>query len=422
MNLSMNLSKSVTSLLEKGVVMPQPSAVVIGDEVRPERISGCGVVLYPGTQLYGPQTLIAPQVKLGYEGPVTLENCQVGPGCDLKSGFFQSSVFLEGVKMARGAHVRSGCLLEEEVTTGHTVGLKQTILFPFVTLGSLINFCDCFMAGGTDRKNHSEAGSGYIHFNYTPQQDKATASLIGDVPRGVMVRENPIFLGGQGGLVGPSCLEYGTVIAAGVVFRGDCLEENTRIFQNVHSPSFPKGIPPGIYGGVKRKVRNNLLYMANLLALREWYEHVRRPFFRQKGLFGEALYQGACEVIESALQERLKRLGEMAEKIDLSLDRARAFFHDEQGRMIIKEQETFLQKWSAMENLFSQGQEKILGEEERLHFLSAWEASPQGDGYMAAIKGISDETAMMGVRWLQSIVTGITEKGMSYMTEGDGSL
>jgi UDP-N-acetylglucosamine/UDP-N-acetylgalactosamine diphosphorylase len=52
--------------------------------------------------------------------------------------------------------------------------LKQTILFPFVTLGSLINFCDIFMSGGSDRKNHSEVGSSYIHFNYTPNQDKAT--------------------------------------------------------------------------------------------------------------------------------------------------------------------------------------------------------------------------------------------------------
>ena len=94
------------------------------------------------------------------------------------------------------------------------MGLKQTILFPFVTLGSLINFCDCLMAGGTSRQNHSEVGSSYIHFNYSTNQDKATPSLIGDVPRGVMLNQPPIFLGGQGGLVGPVCLEYGTVIAA----------------------------------------------------------------------------------------------------------------------------------------------------------------------------------------------------------------
>jgi len=101
------------------------------------------------------------------------------------------------------------------------VGLKQTILFPFVTLGSLVNFCDCLMAGGTSKKDHSEVGSSYIHFNYTPEQDKATPSLIGDVPQGVMVNRPPIFLGGQGGAVGPVRIGYGTVVKAGTILRKD---------------------------------------------------------------------------------------------------------------------------------------------------------------------------------------------------------
>jgi UDP-N-acetylglucosamine/UDP-N-acetylgalactosamine diphosphorylase len=86
--------------------------------------------------------------------------------------------------MGLGGHVREACLLEEQANGAHCVGLKHTILFPFVTLGSLINFCDCLMAGGTSRKDHSEVGSSYIHFNFTPEGDKTTASLIGDVPRG----------------------------------------------------------------------------------------------------------------------------------------------------------------------------------------------------------------------------------------------
>lgn len=53
------------------------------------------------------------------------------------------------------------------------------------------------MAGGTSRKDHSEVGSSYIHFNYTPDGDKTTPSLICDVPRGVMLNQPPIFLGRQ---------------------------------------------------------------------------------------------------------------------------------------------------------------------------------------------------------------------------------
>ena len=80
--------------------------------------------------------------------------------------------------------MRRGTILEEHASCAHTVGLKQTILFPYVTLGSLINFCDCFMAGGTGPRNHSEVGSSYIHFNFSANQDKATASLLGMCPRG----------------------------------------------------------------------------------------------------------------------------------------------------------------------------------------------------------------------------------------------
>ncbi|MCK7504346.1 MAG: hypothetical protein MZV70_09845 [Desulfobacterales bacterium] len=119
------------------------------------------------------------------------------------------------------------------------VGLKQTILFPFVTLGSLINFCDCLMAGGTSRSNHSEVGSSYIHFNFTPDADKTTPSLIGDVPRGVMLNQPPIFLGGQGGMVGPLRMGYGNVVAAGSILRQDYPQNNQLIFDMPHVPRHP---------------------------------------------------------------------------------------------------------------------------------------------------------------------------------------
>ena len=159
--------------------------------------------------------------RLGERAPVTLDNCFVGPDTQLKGGFFQGAVFVGQNVLGSGAHVRGGTILEEQANVAHTVGLKQTLLFPFVTLGSLINFCDLLMAGGTSRKDHSEVGSSFIHFNYTPDQDKATASLLGDVPRGVMLDQPPIFLGGQGGIVGPLALAFGTVTAAGTICRRD---------------------------------------------------------------------------------------------------------------------------------------------------------------------------------------------------------
>ncbi len=223
------MASKAQQLMEKGVRIHNPDTVDIGAEVDLKRISGDGVTLYPGCRIYGEKTLILAGAKLGYEGPVTVENCCIGPRVELKGGFFRKSVFLDDVVMGFGAHVREGTILEEQASGAHAVALKQTILFPFVTLGSLINFCDCLMAGGTSRKNHSEVGSSYIHFNFTPNQDKATASLLGDVPRGVMLNQSPIFLGGQGGLVGPCRLAYGTVLAAGSICRKDELRPDRLI-------------------------------------------------------------------------------------------------------------------------------------------------------------------------------------------------
>src|SRR5512139_3792542 len=220
----------LTQLLHKGVDIPNPLTIDLGDEVRVDRISPKGVRIYPGCRIYGEKTVISAGVQIGYEGPVTIDNCQLGPKVELKGGYFSNSVFLEKSSMGLGAHVREGCILEEEANGAHCVGLKQTILFPFVTLGSLINFCDCLMAGGTSRKDHSEVGSSYIHFNYTPDGDKTTASLFGDVPRGVMLDQPPIFLGGQGGAVGPVRVGYGTVVAAGSVLLEDVLEDGKLVF------------------------------------------------------------------------------------------------------------------------------------------------------------------------------------------------
>ncbi|MBU2430299.1 MAG: protein GlmU, partial [Proteobacteria bacterium] len=211
----------VKTLIEKGVNIPNPESVFICDTVNPDCISSDNVTIYSGCKVLGSKTLIMKNSSIGYEAPVTLENTLIGENTQLHGGFFRQAVFAGDNVFGSGAHVREGTILEEQANAAHTVGLKQTILFPFVTLGSLINFCDCFMAGGTSRKNHSEVGSSFIHFNYTPNQDKATPSMMGDVHHGVMLNSKPIFLGGQGGIVGPIRINYGCLSAAGSILRKD---------------------------------------------------------------------------------------------------------------------------------------------------------------------------------------------------------
>jgi UDP-N-acetylglucosamine/UDP-N-acetylgalactosamine diphosphorylase len=310
----------IDRLIKKGVTIPVPESTDIGPEVDPDRISGDRVVFHAGTKLFGKKTIVCAGTELGREGPVTVEDCHIGPEVRLKGGYFKEAVFLKGASAGMGAHVREGTILEEYASVAHTVGLKQTILFPYVTLGSLINFCDCLMAGGTGPDNHSEVGSAYIHFNFTPNQDKATPSLIGDVPHGVMMDQPPIFLGGQGGIVGPCRIAYGTVIAAGTINRKDILEPNFLVLGDRMGKGGKLPYRPGRYSGVRRILKNNLIYMANLAAMLNWAVHVRALFISDG--YPSELHQGFVAAIQAAIAERFRRLGQFAEKTGAAISKS----------------------------------------------------------------------------------------------------
>lgn len=406
-------SEPVARLQKRGVQIPNPLSVDVGEEVDPERISPNGVVLHTGTKISGEKTLISSGVTLGRESPVAVHNCLLGPGVALNGGFASGSVFLDRAKMGSGAHVREGCLLEEEANGGHTVGMKQTILFPFVTLGSLINFCDALLSGGTSRKDHSEVGSSYIHFNYTANQDKATASLLGDVPSGVMLKEAPIFLGGQGGLVGPSRIGFGTVIAAGEVWRGDC-PEGGKLLQGERKGASAAPFHPGLYGDIRRRVTNNILYLANLLALRQWYLHVRCLFPGDPEL-GKELYRGALSILDAAVVERLARFGALAEKMERSLVQGERFLPQGIRGDILRQQREFRERWPEIASCLTGRQEEAAGREERDRFLAG--LSPvreaQGGDYIRVIRSLDRRLSAVGTLWLQRVVDAAAGKAMA---------
>ena len=406
--------EKIKQLIEKGVDIANPGTLDIGDDVNIDQISEKGVRIYPGCRIYGSKTVISSGCKLGYEGPVTIEDCQLGSKVELKGGFFSKSVFLEKANMGMGAHVREGCILEEEAGGAHSVGLKQTILFPFVTLGSLINFCDCLMAGGTSRKNHSEVGSSYIHFNFTPDADKTTPSLLGDVPRGVMLNQPPIFLGGQGGIIGPVRLGYGNVIAAGSVLRQNYPDDNQLIVEKAPKNSV-KGYIPAAYPNFRRVVENNILYMANLTALEAWYAYIRKPFLETQP-FGLLLYAGVLEQLSAAKKERLKRLKAMAEK---SVAPSR-----EEGRKTeIRSRQEFYQQIGFLEELFTGKVPDVsaTADQSREGFIvEFWkEAEAKKTNYIEAIQAMPSALAAQGVIWLTSIVNSFAQKAAQALPSMD---
>ncbi|MFO7838863.1 MAG: protein GlmU [Desulfosalsimonadaceae bacterium] len=394
------------ALQENGVRLPVPESVDIGPEVDPDRISGPDVTIYPGCRIYGADTCIAAGAKIGFEAPATVENCRIGPDVSLKGGFFSGAVFLNGASCGSCSHVRGGTILEEGACLAHSVGIKQTILFPHVTLGSLINFCDCLMAGGTDAKNHSEVGSSYIHFNYTPRQDKATASLIGDVPYGVMLDKPPVFLGGQGGLVGPCRLGYGVTVAAGTICRKDETRSNRLIFGS-SGQGGNIAYKPAAYSNVKRILMNNLIYIGNLLALGQWYRHVRSRFISER--YPGLLHEGLVTVLDKAVAERIRRLDDFIDNLG----------GKDKSALTAK-------KLEIREILGSyQGLEDICPREmraERSRFLEGLQQDLQQEAnqlspYLGTIKSLAPSVKNCGSRWLQTVVDQVVQAVLDVVPE-----
>lgn len=400
-----NRSKDkVNRLLEKGVTIPAPESVEIGEDLNIDRISGDGVVLHNGTKLFGSSTYISKNCIIGREGPATIDNCWLAPEVTLKSGYFNKAVFLKKASLGFGSHVREGTILEEEASTAHTVGLKQTILFPFVTLGSLINFCDCFMSGGTSRKDHSEVGSSYIHFNYTPNQDKATASLIGDVPNGVMLNNKPIFLGGQGGLVGPCMFSYGTVIAAGTLQRNDEMRPDRLIFGGSLKAGSIKNTR-GNYPNIKRILSHNVMYIANLIALYNWYKQVRSRFISSE--FPEELLEGLTLTLNMAIDERIKRLTGVREKLTDSLQALK-----EKGNntsRLFYQQRDICDNWNRFSEKLAEfrAPDDLIGGYKKEHFLYQLDSillQKSDKDYISTIKELDTNVSASGTGWLHEIV------------------
>jgi len=313
-----NLEERLDTLEARGVKVLDRRQVYLDGAVDLNRVCA-NAMLFPGTRLIGSNCFVGPGAKIGLEGPAVLENTVIGKNAEVASGYLQGSVMLRDTRVGPNAHIRAGTLLEEEASTGHAVGLKHTVLMSFVTCGSLINFCDALISGGRSRKEHTEVGSGFIHFNYTPwgrAGDKATPSLIGDVANGVFLRQPRIFLGGLSGIVGPQKVGFGSFTVAGQVLR-----------REVHPNRIVGDVPRSIdkefntleqFPG--RILKLNLGYIGQLIALQAWYHHVRLARIPTGAEYKDLLIvtQAAADLLSVSIDERVQRLRQFLDERGLA--------------------------------------------------------------------------------------------------------
>ena len=379
-------SLRIARLSDRGVNVWGSDRVYVGDEVPIESIEP-GATIYRGT-ITGERTFIGAGTKIGQSGHARVHDCQIGRNCEIGAGTYDGATLLEGACVRGFAELRPGTLLEEDVEAAHSVAFKNTILTATCVTGSIINYCDLFMSGGTSRSDHSEVGSGVVHFNFDPRQDK-WGSLLGDV-RGVLLRSAPVFVGGQVGLVAPIHVDFGAVVAAGSIVRHDvgpgCVHFEVARTQHVD------GFDREIYTGLKRKIRSTAKLVGNLWALSSWYAQVRLPSADSDQ---SVLYEAARGQMQRHIDERVKRIGKVIGKLPRSLEKAHGKVRDE----LRAEHEMLIEQQSHIEGALIRPASAAPPEA----FLREYELARKTKGHLDSIRAVSDERAEMAANWLAEL-------------------
>ncbi|MDH4121916.1 MAG: hypothetical protein OEV94_10025 [Deltaproteobacteria bacterium] len=405
---------------QRGVIIPRPDLVAVAKDVSPEALAP-GAVLHPFCRLSGAATRVGPGAVLGEGGAVTLQDvwvgegarvgtmgpvaaktCAMGPGTVLGSGAVEDAVFLgkEGpqpeITCGLGFRVRKGSLYEEDASSGQQTDTKMTVLFPWVTLGSNVNWCDLLMAGGTGPGlgDFSEVGSGAVHFNYSPRGDKATGSLLGHVT-GVFLRSPRLFLGGNLSLLGPAQAEFGAETGAGNRYA-------KKLRAGWNAPQvLPKdrSFDSSLYGNLSWVWQSQLDYLGQLAALMAWYRQVRIPL-AQGRVEQETVYRRGLAVLELNRAERVHQLAGWAARVEQGLSRLEAG-HPQDPRL--PQHRALALGWpQAAQRLAAPMAEPPAPADLRLGLeTSAGRQTPWR--YTKIIQGLTTGQAKAGEAWLQSV-------------------
>lgn len=393
----------IESLAARGVDVWGPERVYVCEDVDLDAIEPGAVIRH--ATLSGATLRIGSGSVIGTSGHAEVDGCQIGRSVELGSGLYKGATFLEGVKIRGFAEIRPGTLLEEQVDLAHCVALKNTTFTCCCVAGSLINFCDLFLTGGTSRRDHTEIGSGVIHYNFDPRGDK-WGSQIGSI-RGVLMRSDPVFIGGTCGLVGPLEVGLGAVTAAGSIVRRD-IGENELVADSGRRLR-KKGFDRRVYGPLKRQFMVTAKLVGTLRALDAWYHLVRLPSAREDE---RPLYEAGRSQISAQIQERIQRLGKIVAKLSRSATaRQRAPAEDP----LLGHHLELIRQWDSFRKALERPVEHGTPPNP---FLGAFaEARRAGSGHLEAIKSAAHE-ADLAECWLEGMVDNFADRASKALAPG----
>ena len=207
--------------------------------------------------------------------------------------------------------------------------------------------------------------------------------------------------------MGPCRLEFGTVIAAGSINRKDELRPGRLLFeQGIKGGNQP--FIAGRYLNIKRITVNNIIYIANLIALEHWYSNVRSQFISVD--FPQPLFDGLKEKLNMVFDERIKRFKELCRKMHESGRAYKKIPNEKASQQVLDQRNELYNRWPELEESFSV--HRIAEDEEGLRdpFLEKIFSGikTSGKDYISVIKGLDVEDTETGTRWLQGIVDRIT--------------
>ncbi len=411
--------EQVLNLRKQGVVIPDPDTVKIDISIPPEQISG-GVVLHPFCRIEGAATCLQPEAALGIHGPatvvnsvvgtgslvgtlgpVTLDRTVLGPNTVLGCGVAEECVFLgkettvNDFTTGFGFRARKGSLYEEDASSAQHTDTKMTILFPWVTLGSSLNFCDVLIAGGSGPElgAFSEIGSGAVHFNFTPAGDKATASLCGDAVNGVFLDQERLFIGGNCSVLGPLTAEFGSFSAAGVRVQGK-LPPGLNTGNSLKGGTISRDFR--IITHALEKTAHQLRYIGELVALVNWYREIRVGIIASNDE-SRHLYESGMNMVLLNLHERISKLEHFFQLLEKSTN----LLSEKPGNEHeFSRQKTMVGNWPVLKKKLEAVKELQLPAPPALVEDIHAQIERANTPYTSLVQGLSVNSANAGKKWL----------------------
>lgn len=186
-------------LLESGVLMMDPSAVYVEDQVT----VGAGTLLLPGTILRG-RTVIGENCLIGPQAMLT--DCVVEEGCTVNASQCEESTIEKNCQIGPYTHIRPHCVVGEGSKIGAFVQLKNC------SLGRGTKMAHLTYVGDSDVGDNCNFGCGTITCNY--DGFKKFRTTIG----------SNVFVGCNTNFVPPVTVGDGAFIAAATTVTGDVPE------------------------------------------------------------------------------------------------------------------------------------------------------------------------------------------------------